>query len=141
MVRAQELCEGRKGGEASVVVRAERGDDDRPTLRVVGGTRKRVRERRALFVGIAGGEELLELVDGEEQARVGGECVERLGQRIVRFRREDGAELLERPLSRPEQPTAPPIAARQRARSQSREETGAKHGRLAAARGADDAEE
>ena len=66
MVRAQQLGKSRVGGEAPVEVGAQRDHDDRSTLRISGRAGKGVGEGGALGVGAAGGEELLELVDGEE---------------------------------------------------------------------------
>ena len=54
---------------------------------------------RALGVGAAGGEQLLELVDGEEEPCVRGQRVERLGERILRSRHEHAAKLFQRPLA------------------------------------------
>ena len=141
MVRAQQLGESRVGGEAPVEVGAQRDHDDCSTLRISGRAGKRVGEGGALGVGAAGGEQLLELVDGEEEACVGGQRVEGLGERILRSRHEHAAKLVQRPLAGTQQQTPPALAARQDSSGESREETGAQDRRLAAARRADDAEE
>ena len=66
LVSAQQLGEPRVGGEAPVEVGAQRDHDDCATVRISGGAGKRVGEGGALGVGAAGGEQLLELVDGEK---------------------------------------------------------------------------
>ncbi len=68
MVRAQQLGEARVGGEAPVEVGAQRDHDDCATVRIESRAGKRVGEGGALGVGAAGREQLLELVDGEEEA-------------------------------------------------------------------------
>ena len=141
LVSAQQLGEPRVGGEAPVEVGAQRDHDDRATVRIGGRAGKRVGEGGALGVGAAGGEQLLELVDGEEEACVGGQRVEGLGERILRSRHEHAAKLLQRPLAGTQQQTPPALAARQDSSGEGREETGAEDRRLAAARRADDAEE
>ena len=141
VVRTQQLGKSRVGGEAPVEVGAQRDHDDRSTLRISGCAGKRVGERGALGVGAAGGEQLLELVDGEEEAFVGGQRVEGLGERILRSRHEHAAKLVQRPLAGTQQQTPPALAARQDSSGEGREETGAEDRRLAAARRADDAEE
>ena len=72
VVRAEQLGEARVGGEAAVEVCPQRDDDDRSPLRIGGCTSERVREGVALGVRAAGGEQLLELVDGEQQPFAGG---------------------------------------------------------------------
>ena len=100
LVPTQQLGESRIGGEAPVEVRAQRDHDDRATVRIGGRAGKRVGEGGALGLGAAGREHLLELVDGEEEARASGQRVERLGERILRSRHEHAAKLLQRPLAR-----------------------------------------
>ena len=141
MVRTQQLGESRVGGEPPVEVGAQRDHDDRSTLRISGCASKGVGERGALGFGAAGGEQLLELVDGEEEALVGGQRVEGLDERIPRSRDERAAKLVQRPLAGAQQQTAPPLAARQDSSGEGREKTGADERRLAAARRADDAQE
>ncbi len=85
--------------------------------------------------------ELLELVDGEEQACVRGQRLERLGERIPRSRHEHAAKLLQWPLAGSDQHPSPALASRQHPSGERRKQTRAKDRRLAAARGADDAEE
>ena len=99
VVCAQQLGEPRVGGEAPVEVGAQRDHDDGSTVRISGRADQDVGERGALGVGAAGGEQLLELVDGEEQACVGGQRVECLGERILRSRHEHAAKLVQRPLA------------------------------------------
>ena len=107
VVRAQQLGKSRVGGEAPVEVGAQRDHDDRSTLWISGRASKGVGEGGALGVGAAGGEQLLELVDGEEQALVGGQRVEGLGERIPRSRHERAAKLVQRPLAGTQQQTPP----------------------------------
>ena len=99
MVSAQQLGKSRVGREAPVEVGAQRNHDDRSTLGISGRAGEGVGEGGALGVGAAGGEQLLELVDGEEQTCVGGQRVERLGERILRSRHEHAAKLVQRPLA------------------------------------------
>ena len=66
LVSAQQLGEPRVGGEAPVEVGSQRDHDDCATVRIGGGAGKRVGEGGALGVGAAGGEQLLELIDGEK---------------------------------------------------------------------------
>ena len=141
VVPAQKLGELGIRGEAAVEVGAQRDDDDRAAVRIGGRTGEGVREGGALFLGAAGGQELLELVDREEEASVGRERLERLGERILRTRDEHAAQLLHRPLPRAQQQPPPAAAARQHSTRQRREQAGAEHRRLAAARRADDPEE
>ena len=56
------------GREAPVEVGAQRNHDDRSTFGIGGRAGEGVGEGSALDLGAAGGVELLELVDGEEQA-------------------------------------------------------------------------
>ena len=84
MVRAQQLGESRVGGEAPVEVGAQRDHDNCSTVRIAGRAGKRFGEGGALGIGAAGGEQLLELVDGEEEACISGQRVEGLGERIIR---------------------------------------------------------
>ena len=141
MVRAQQLGEPRVGGEAPVEVGAQSDHDDCSAFRIGGRAGKGVGEGGALRVGAAGGEQLLELVDGEEEACVAGQRVESLGERILRSGHEHAAKLFERPLAGTQQQTPPALAARQHSSGEGREKTGAEDRRLAAARRADDAEE
>ena len=141
LVSAQQLGEPRVGGEAPVEVGAQRDHDDCATVRIGGRAGKRVGEGGALGVGAAGGEQLLELVDGEEEACVGGQRVEGLGERILRSRHEHAAKLVQRPLAGTQQQTPPALAARQHSSGEGRKKAGAEDRRLAAARRADDAEE
>ena len=141
LISTQQLGEPRVGGEAPVEIGAQRDHDDCATIRIRGGAGERLGEGRSLGLGAAGGEELLELVDGEEQACIAGQRVERLGERILRSRHEHAAKLVQRALAGTQQQTPPGLAARQDSSGERREETGAQDGRLAAARGADDAEE
>ena len=113
LVSAQQLREPRVGGEAPVEVGAQRDHDDCATVRIGGRAGERVGEGRALGVGAAGGEQLLELVDGEEKACARGQRVEGLGERILRSRHEHPAKLLQRPLAGTQQQTPPALAARQ----------------------------
>ena len=141
VVCAQELGERRVRGEATVEVCAQRDDDDRATLRIGGRAGKRRDEGGALGLGAAGGEELLELVDGEEEASVGGQRVERLGERILRSRHEHAPKLLQRLFAGTQQQPPPTLAARQDSSRDRRQEPGPQDRRLAAARRPDDAEE
>ena len=141
MVRAEQLGKSRVGREAPVEVGAQRNHDDRSTLGIGGRAGKGLGEGEALGVGAAGGEQFLELVDGEEQACIAGQRVERLGKRILRSRHEHAAKLVQRPLAGTQEQTPPALAARQDSSGEGRQETGAQDGRLAAARRADDTEE
>ena len=141
LVRAQQLSELRVGGEAPVEVGAQRDHHDRATLWIGGRAGEHVGEGGALAVGAAGGEELLELVDGQEEAPAGRQRVESLGERILRSGNEHAAKLLQRPLAGAHEHAPPAPAAGQHAFGEGRDETGAEDGRLAAARRADDAEE
>ena len=126
MVRAEELGELRVGGEAPVEVGAQRSHDDRATLWIGGRAGEQVGEGGPL-AGRGGGEQLLELVDGEEQASVGGERLERLLERIVRPGDEHGAKRFQGMLAGTQQPAPPGSAAGQRSRSERRQEPGAEH--------------
>ena len=141
VVRPQQLGKSRVGGEPPVEVGAQRDHYDRSTLWISGCASKGVGERSALGFGAAGGEQLLELVDNEEQALVGGQRVEGLDKRIPRSRDEGAAKLVQRPLAGTQQQTPPPLAARQGSCGEGREKAGADERRLAAARRADDAQE
>ena len=70
VVRAEQLGEPRVRGEAPVEVGAQRDDDDGAPVRIGRRAGQRVGEGGPLVVRAAGGEQLLELVDGEEEARV-----------------------------------------------------------------------
>ena len=83
LVRTQQLGESRVGGEPPVEVGAQRDHHDCSTVRISGRAGKGVGERGALGFGAAGGEQLLELVDGEEEALVGGQRVEGLDEGIL----------------------------------------------------------
>ena len=70
VVRTQQFSEPRVGGEAPVEVGAQRDHHDCATVRICGRAGKGLREGGALGVGAARGEQLLELVDGEQEASV-----------------------------------------------------------------------
>ena len=129
------------GGEAAVVVGAQRDHDNPTTCRVGGRAGERAREGEPLVLGAAGGEELLELVDGEKEASVRRQRVESLGEGIPRPRDEQAPELVHGPLAGAQQETPPAFAARQDSSRERRQETGTEDRRLAAARRADDSEE
>ena len=141
VVRTQQLGKSRVGREPPVEVGAQRDHYDRSALRIGGRASKGVGERSPLGFGAAGGEQLLELVDDEQEALVRGQRVQGLGKRIPRPRDERAAKLVQRPLPGAQQQTPPPLAARQDPSGEGREKTGADEGRLAAARRSDDAQE
>ena len=140
VVGTEQLCERRIGGETSVKVRSERDGDERAAVGIGRRSRDRVRERGPLLLRRAGGEELLELIDGEQDSLVRLERVQRLGNGIVRAGGEHTPELVERPLAGTDQHAPPALAARQHATGERRQQPGAQHRRLAAPRRADDAE-
>ena len=57
-----------------------------PPIRVFGEGRERVGEGGALCLVAAGGEDLLELIDDEDQPLVRSERVQRCGERVVAVR-------------------------------------------------------
>ena len=133
MVRAQQPGQPGIGGEASVEVGSQRDDDDRSTLRISGRANERVDEGHALAVGATCGEQLLELVDGEEEPPVRRQRVECLGERIPRSRHEHATQLVQRPLAGSQQQASPAAAARQHSSGEGGEKTGAEDRRLSAA--------
>ena len=141
VVGAEQPGEFRVGAEASVEVGAQRDHDHCATARIGGGAGEGVGEGGALCVGVAGSEQLLELVDGEEHSCVRGESVEGFREGVLRPRHEHAAKLVERPFAGTQQEAPPALAAGKHPTGEGREESGAEDGRLAAARWADDAEE
>ena len=141
LVSSQQLGEPRVGGEAPVEIGAQRDHYDCASVRIGGRAGKRIGEGGALALGAARGEQLLELVDGEQEAFVGGQGVECFGNGVLRSRHQHPAELFKRPLTGTKQQAPPAPAARQHPSGERRKKTCAKDRRLAAARRADDAEE
>ena len=71
---------------APVEVGAQGDQDDRAAARVAHGGDERVGERGALVLVAAGGEELLELVDGDHEPALGRGLCDRLPERAARVR-------------------------------------------------------
>jgi hypothetical protein len=86
------------GGGAAVVVGPQRDDDDRPAARI-GRVDQRIDEGRALVVRAACREDLLELIDGDQEAPAGRQRVERGGDRVDRSRLQRSPERLHRLLA------------------------------------------
>ncbi len=126
LVGAEQPPQLRIGGAAAVEVRADGHEHDRSPARVARRSHQRVHERRTLALVAAGHEGLLELVDGEHQPPFGG----RRGGRVV--------QRPQRMLARAQQRDRPGLAAGQDALAQGREQAGAQHRRLAAARRTDE---
>ena len=79
----QQLGKGRISREPPVEVRSQRDDHDRAAFRIGGRAGKSRGESGPLGRRPAGGEELLQLIDGEEKPSARRQRVERLGQRFL----------------------------------------------------------
>ena len=129
-------------GAAAVEVGADREHDDDTLLGIVGEADERLCEGRPLAFVATGGEQLLELIDGEHQALVRFERVQRRSELVVtvalacrgRDARHDAAQLRERMLARSDQHLSPAPRAWQHAVRQRRQQPGAQHRGLATAR-------
>ena len=99
---------------------------------------KRVEEHCSFLAVLAGGEDLLELVDDERDSLSRLEARDGLAETR---RAEHARELRTRVLARPHEQHPPPSASGQGSFRQRRHEPGAEDRRLTAARGADDADE
>ena len=130
LVGAEQPPQLRVGGAAAVEVRADGDEHDRPPARVARASDQGVHERRALALVAAGGEDLLELVDGERRAA-----------------REPAAGAASRARAADARPAAAALSAQRlaaraaRRRRSAGEQAGAQRRRLAAARRPDDAQQ
>ena len=120
MVGAQQPGELRIGRAAAVEIGAD--SDERPA-RAGACAHERVDEGGTLVLIAAGGEQLLELVDGHHAGRLAGGASVECAQRVLAGAHER---------------LRPALAAGQHARRQRGEQPRAQRGRLAAARRADD---
>ena len=141
MVVAEQLGQGGVGGAAAVEVCPGGHHHEGSLLRVSGRFDERGGEGVALLLGAAGGEQLLELVDGEQQPLAGRKRVDSCGERVGVIRSQPAGKLRQRVLTWPDQHPPPAFATWQHSGGQSGEEACPEQGGLAAARGAHDAEQ
>jgi hypothetical protein len=141
VVGGEPLGECRVGGEATIEVGAGRGHHDGSAVWIVRRAGEQVREAVSLLVRFAGGEQLLQLVDDQEQSLVGAQRVERGGERVPPARSEDVVQILERPLTGADHHPSPPLTPGQHPAGERRDQPGTEDRRLAAARRTDDAQE